>query len=98
MKPSWITSKEKEELVWVALDQLDKSNLLQAPISKPEETNGLTRRQLMKAAGIAALIAVPVVSTIIAPTAAQAVTCLASGQGCTISAQCCSGTCVVTCA
>ena len=88
-----ITGKEKEELVWVALDQLDKSNLLVAPISRPESTNGMSRRQLMKAAGIAALIAVPVVSTIIAPSAAQAVTCLATGQGCTVSSQCCSGLC-----
>jgi hypothetical protein len=87
------TSKEKEELVWVALDQLDKSHLLDGPVIRPEITNGMTRRQLMKAAGIAALIAVPVVSTIVAPKAAEAATCLASGQGCTISSQCCSGLC-----
>jgi hypothetical protein len=87
------TTTEKEELVWVALDQLDKSNLLKASISRPEKINGLTRRQLMKAAGVAALIAVPVVSTIIAPTSTQAATCLATGQGCTTSAQCCSGLC-----
>jgi hypothetical protein len=89
------TSKEKDELVWIALDQLDKSNLLEGPVIRPEVTGGMTRRQLMKAAGIAALIAVPVVSTIVAPKAAEASTCLASGQGCGSSAQCCSGLCSV---
>jgi hypothetical protein len=87
------TSKEKDELVWVALDQLDKSHLLAGPVIRPEITSGMSRRQLMKAAGIAALIAVPVVSTIVAPKAAEASTCLASGQSCSISSQCCSGLC-----
>jgi hypothetical protein len=89
------TSKEKDDLVWIALDQLDKSRLLEGPVIRPEKIDGMTRRQLMKAAGIAALIAVPVVSTIVAPTSAQASTCAASGQSCTISAECCSGLCSV---
>jgi hypothetical protein len=88
-----ITGKERDELVWIALDQLDKNNLLQGPVIRPEVKNGMTRRQLMKAAGIAALIAVPVVSTMVAPKAAEASTCLASGTGCGISTQCCSGLC-----
>jgi hypothetical protein len=83
----------KEEMVWVALDQLEKSQLLQHPITRPNAIAGMNRRQMLKAAGIVAMIAVPVVSTIVAPKAAQAVTCLATGQGCTISAQCCSGLC-----
>jgi hypothetical protein len=89
----------KEEMVWIALDQLEKSDLLQQPIKRPNALAGMNRRQMLKAAGIAAMIAVPVVSTIVAPKAAQAVTCLATGQGCTISAQCCSGLCNLgTCA
>jgi hypothetical protein len=87
------TAREREELVWIALDQLEKSNLLEQPIERPEGIKGLSRRQMLKAASIAAVIVVPVVSTIMAPKAAQAVTCLATGQGCTISAQCCSGLC-----
>jgi len=90
-----ITKNEKENLVWIALNQLEKSHLLNQPIARSEPIKGMTRRQLMKAAGVAALIAVPVVSTILAPTAAQASTCLASGQGCSLSAQCCSGLCSV---
>jgi hypothetical protein len=72
-------------IVWIALNQLEESNLLNGRVPNPETPMGMSRRQLMKKAGIAALIALPIVSTILAPTAAQASTCLANGQGCTIS-------------
>jgi hypothetical protein len=93
-------SQEKSlELAWIALGQLQSSNLLETPIELPSEMRGMTRRQLIKAAGIAALVAVPVISSMVAPKAAQAATCLASGQPCTSSAECCSGLCNVnTCA
>jgi len=87
---------QARKLVRLALRQLEAADLLESPIEPPVETNGLTRRQLIKAAGMAALVAVPMVSSIVAPTAAQAATCLASGQSCTASAQCCSGLCNVT--
>ena len=90
-----IADKEAEDLVWVALEQLEESHLLQTQLAKQPATNRLSRRQVMKAMGIAAVIAVPVVSTIVAPTAAQAATCSASGQSCTLSAECCSGLCNV---
>ena len=86
-----ISEYQREQIVWIVLDRLGKADLLDKPVPKPETVLGMSRRQLMKTAGIAALIALPMVSTIIAPTAAQAWTCLASGQGCSISAQCCSG-------
>jgi hypothetical protein len=90
---SEVTEHQKEQIVWRTLDQLGKANLLDESITKPETVMGMSRRQLMKTAGIAALIGIPIVSTIISPTAAEASTCLASGQGCTISSQCCSGLC-----
>lgn len=85
--------KEREELVWIALAELEKSNLLQEAVVRPAAISGLNRRQMLKVAGIAAMIAVPVVSTIVAPKAAQASTCLPTGDGCITSAQCCSGIC-----
>jgi hypothetical protein len=88
-----VPGKEREQLTWIAIDQLQRSGLLLGQVASPESVKGMTRRQLIKAAGIAALIAVPVVSTIVAPKAAQASTCLASGQGCSSSAECCSGLC-----
>ena len=94
-----IGDKESRELVWIALGQLEAANLLEAPLKTPVELKALTRRQVIKAAGVAALVAIPMVSSIIAPKAAQAATCLASGQPCTASSECCSGLCNVnTCA
>jgi hypothetical protein len=88
-----LSEHQKEQIVWIALGELAKSHLLERPIEKSETSGALSRRQLMKVAGIAALIAIPAVTTIIVPTAAQASTCLASGQGCSTSAECCSGLC-----
>ena len=88
-----VTEREREELVWIALEELNRSNLLEEPLARPSAMSGLSRRQMLKAAGVAAMIAVPVVSTIVAPKAAQASTCLPTSAGCTISAQCCSGIC-----
>ncbi|HZS45397.1 MAG TPA: hypothetical protein VFC63_09870 [Blastocatellia bacterium] len=94
-----LSKSQKEQIVLIALNELSKSHLLESPIADLHVTKGVTSRELIKVAGIAALFAIPVVSTIVAPTAAQASTCLASGQSCTISAECCSGLCSAgTCA
>ena len=90
-----ISKDEREQIVWITLSELAKSDLLEKPDQELQRLKGLSRRQLIKAAGIASLLAIPVVSTIVAPTAAQASTCLASGQGCGTSAECCSGLCSV---
>lgn len=82
-----------EQLVWFALEQLSKDQLLAEPIEMPQLMHGMTRRQLVRTLGLAAVIAVPVVTSIVAPTAAQAATCLPPGAACTSSAQCCNGLC-----
>ena len=82
-----------EDVIWLGLDQLSKSHLLQERAALPEEKARLSRREVMKRIGLAAAVALPVVTSIMAPTAAQAANCLPSGQPCTTSAQCCSGLC-----
>jgi hypothetical protein len=81
-----------ENLVWLAIDQLNESNLLAEQIKA--DFNGQTRRQIIKKIGLAAVIAFPVVSSLVAPTAALAVGCsgVANGTACTGGA-CCAGTC-----
>jgi hypothetical protein len=86
-------SKVDEKIVWFALSQLDKDNLLEAPVPLPSMMDGMSRRHMMRALGLAAVIAIPVVTSIVAPTPAQAATCLPSGAACTSAAQCCSGLC-----
>jgi hypothetical protein len=83
-----------ERIVWMALRQLQKSGLLVGRILSSKEKNILSRRALVKKMGVAAALALPVVTSILVPTAAQAVSCLHSGQPCTSNSQCCSMICV----
>jgi hypothetical protein len=80
-----------EQLVWLALEQLGKTHLLKNRVTAPE--GGLSRREVMKRIGVAAAVGLPVVTSILAPEAAQAANCKTSGQPCTTSPQCCSGLC-----
>ena len=79
-----------EDVVWLALDQLGKSRLLQG---RSQAAEGVSRRELMKRAGLAAAIALPMVTSIVAPNAVQAATCKPSNAACTGSAECCSAVC-----
>jgi hypothetical protein len=94
-----INAPVDEDVIWLGVEQLSKTHLLQESAKLPEHKSGLSRREVMKRIGLAAAVALPVVTSIIAPSAAQAANCLPSGSGCTASAQCCSGLCnVTTCA
>lgn len=79
-----------DEVVWFALDQLEKSHLLQESLARPAELNHISRRALVKRLGIAAAVTLPLVTSLIAPTAAEAATCGASGAPCTTDADCCN--------
>lgn len=80
-----------EELVWLALRQLNKIHLLAEPIGLPAPLAGMSRRQMVRALGIGAVVAVPLITSIVSPTPVQAVTCVPSGGTCTTTAQCCPG-------
>ena len=83
-----------EKLVWYAVDQFAKDNLLEKDIEPPAFIiAGMNRRQMVRTLGLAAVVAVPLVTSIVAPTPVQAATCLPQGQPCTTSAQCCGGVC-----
>ena len=82
-----------EKLVWLALDQLGRNNLLEHTPAPPPVMSGLNRREMVRALGIAAAVAIPVVTSIVAPTPAQAATCKPTGAGCAAGAECWSGVC-----
>jgi len=85
-----------EKVVWLALDQLGRNYLLERRPVAPAAFAGMNRREMVRALGLAAVVAVPVVTSIVAPTPAQAVTCKGSGTPCTSSSECCppgSGVC-----
>jgi hypothetical protein len=81
------------ELVWLALEQLGKDKLLDARVPRPEALAGITRRELIRRIGLAAAVALPAVASVVAPTPAQAASCLPTGSACSDGAQCCSSVC-----
>jgi len=81
-----------ETVILIAFKQLSRAKLLEAPLAN-SHASGISRREILRRAGIAATVALPVVTSIIAPKAAQAANCITSGQPCAAPAQCCSGLC-----
>lgn len=81
-----------DDVIWLAIDELEKRNLLEQSSSRMNRS-GMTRRAMIRRLGLATAVALPIVTSLVAPTPAQAATCLPSGQACTTSVQCCSGIC-----
>lgn len=81
-----------EEMVWLALDQLDAFKLLDEAPPRPVLFAGMTRRDMVRRVGIAA-IALPVILSIVAPTAQAQGSLLAPGACCSNPSQCASGSC-----
>ena len=82
-----------EDVVWVALDQLSKAHLMNEGVALSRLGPGLSRREVMKRVGLGAAMALPLVTSIIAPKAAQAATLLPPGACCSSPGQCTSGSC-----
>ena len=82
-----------EEGVWLALEQLARDRLLADAVVRPAGAARVTRRELIRRLGLAAAATLPLVTSVVAPTPAQAASCLPGGQPCTSSLQCCSAVC-----
>lgn len=93
-----VGGKVSNDVVWLALDQLEEFKLLIEPVSKPPTFGGMSRRELVRILGAAAAAAIPLITSIAVPTPAQAASCGApidrdNDCPCTSSAQCTSGCC-----
>lgn len=84
-------SSVKDEVVWLALDQLEKFKLLEDAPAKPAVFAGMTRRQMVARLGIAA-VALPAIISIVSPTA-QAAASGATGSCCINPNDCASNQC-----
>ena len=84
-----------EDVVWCALNQLEKDHLLEEKMAWPVGMEPISRRTLIRRVGMAAVL-LPLITTITAPTALASVSC---GGACPCPPGCvCSGitnTCVV---
>jgi len=87
-----LKSKLSEEMVWMVIEQFQKSNFLQGDYQIPIQTSKISRRKILQAA--AALgIALPIVTSLVAPTAIHAQSaCIGIGGDCIIDqdiSRCC---------
>src|SRR3954447_19559512 len=76
-----------EDLVWLAIDQLGESELLEKVVES--KFHGQSRREVIKKIGLASIIAVPVIASLVAPQNALASTscaCVTPGDCSTQSA------------
>ena len=85
-----------DDLIWLALDKFKQDNLLEDD-SIEINFNGLSRLQVIKKVGLASLIALPLVSSVVAPTAGMAASLAPTNQplnaACSAPSQCASGNC-----
>jgi Coenzyme PQQ synthesis protein D (PqqD) len=63
--------KITEDFVWLAIDQLSEKGLLEAKVAP--KFAGQSRRQVLKTVGLASIIALPVIASLVAPQNAFAV-------------------------
>ena len=87
-----------ERLVWYALKQFERDRLLEEKLDIPAPMmaavgGGVNRRRMIKVLGLTAVVAVPLVTSMAAPNAADAVSCLGPGAACSSATQCCNGLC-----
>src|SRR5207248_10116603 len=75
-------SSVDEDLVWLALDQLQRFKLLKEVPVKPVHLFGMTRRQMVARLGLAAK-ALPAIVSIVSPTAKAQASMLPSFVCCT---------------
>ena len=75
-------SKVTEDFVWLAIDQLNEKGLLENGTAK--KFAGHSRREVLKKIGLASMVALPVIASLVAPQNALA----SSSCSCTTSLQC----------
>lgn len=85
----WVSEKlnaaNNEDLVWLALDQLKKENLMEET-NLPNKFKGLKRREVIKKIGLASVVALPVIASLSAPVAGATGTCTTVMNGCNCGA------------
>ena len=89
--------KANEDLIWLALDQLKTKKLLADADRILIPFAGSSRREAIKSIGLATMLALPVISALVAPQAAHAASgCGQDGQTCSADPNYTQGTCCTT--
>lgn len=87
------------EVVWLALDRLRRAHLLRQWMTPPAGVARCSRREVMRKLGLVGGLSLllPAVVSIIAPTAAEAVSCVSDCQGQPFGKRCGPPQCTRTC-
>ena len=90
------SGKVTEDFVWLAIDQLNENNLLEGKVAPCFA--GQSRRQVLKTIGLASMVALPIIASLVAPqNALGSVSCACTDPGqttqCTPMTTCPSMTC-----
>ena len=83
--------KVSDDFVWLALDQLNENSLLESEVKA--SFAGRSRREVIKKIGLASLVALPVIASLVAPQNALA----AQSCNCVNNANCNSQPCPTHC-
>jgi hypothetical protein len=75
-----------QNVVWFGLDQLQKARLIDRPVARPTGKARLSRRELVKQIGLA--VSIPLVASILAPTASAGNSCLTGNCPGGLDSQC----------
>ena len=67
-----LNSKVNEDVVWLALNMLSKENLIRDNYGLSEKFGGLSRREVIRKIGLSSLIALPLITSLVAPLAVHA--------------------------
>ena len=63
---------DSEDAAWLALNDLKKHRLIEQAIATPEKFQGLSRREVLSKIVTGSILALPMISALYAPAAAQA--------------------------
>ncbi len=88
-----LNSPVNDDFVWLALDKLKKEDLIENKDEVAIDYNGMSRREVIRKVGLASVVALPIVSSLVAPTAASAGTPVACGNRCNGDSECRNAEC-----
>lgn len=94
-----LRTKFSDEIIFLALDELIKEKLVTENRVYNSPFSGMSRREAIRKAGFATMIALPVISSLVAPTAAMAQSAAskkAIGEQCGASPELCASNCCIT--
>lgn len=88
-----LNASVSEDFVWLALEQFKKDNLLENANDIFIDFGGLSRREVIRRIGLSSLAAIPIITTLVAPVAAQVASsaCRAMPCRCNVGTSGCNG-------